>query len=58
MKIYDILGREIATIVNEKLNPGTYEVDWNASNITSGVYFYQLIADEKIIDTKKLVVLK
>lgn len=40
--VYDITGREIAAPVNEDLNPGTYEVDWDASKYTSGVYFYKL----------------
>jgi hypothetical protein len=56
--IYDILGRKIETLIDQKLNPGTYEIEWNASKFSSGVYFYQLVADENIIDTKKLVVLK
>ncbi|MBK6539067.1 MAG: T9SS type A sorting domain-containing protein [Ignavibacteria bacterium] len=40
--IYDGLGREVETIVNEQLNAGSYEADWNASNFPSGVYFYKL----------------
>jgi hypothetical protein len=55
--IYDITGREIQTLVNEKLNPGTYEVTFDGSNYASGVYFYQLKVGE-FIDTKKLVLLK
>jgi photosystem II stability/assembly factor-like uncharacterized protein len=39
LNIYDILGRQISTLVNENLQPGTYQVDWNASNLPSGVYF-------------------
>ena len=56
--IYDILGREVAILMNEKLNPGVYEANWNAGNYSSGVYFYQLIADGQIIDTKKMILLK
>ena len=55
--IYDALGREITTLVNEQLNPGTYEVDWDASNYPSGVYFYKLIADDYTA-TKKMVLIK
>ena len=55
--IYDILGKEIQTLVNEKLNPGTYEVTFDGSNFSSGVYFYQLRSGE-FIETKKLVLLK
>jgi hypothetical protein len=40
--IYDILGREITTLVNQQLKPGTYEVEWDGSNFPSGVYFYKL----------------
>jgi hypothetical protein len=43
--------------VNEKQNPGTYEVDWNGSNYPSGVYFYKLTAAE-FTNTKKLILLK
>jgi photosystem II stability/assembly factor-like uncharacterized protein len=55
--IYDILGKEVATLVNEELKPGTYEVEWNASNYPSGVYYYSLQADE-YKETKKMVVIK
>ncbi len=57
LKIYDILGKEIALLVNEELKPGTYEIDWDASNISSGVYFYSLIT-ENFTQTNKMVVLK
>lgn len=56
--VYDILGREIATLVNEQLSPGTYEIDWSAGNYPSGVYLYQLRADGNVIDTKRMVLLK
>ena len=58
LKVYDILGKEIETLVNEKLNPGTYEVTFNASQYPSGVYFYSLYEDGKIIDAKRMIVLK
>jgi hypothetical protein len=58
--IYDILGREIATLVNEQLKPGTYEVEWSAtgggSNYPSGVYFYKLITND-FSETKKMVLI-
>ncbi len=44
--IYDLLGSEIITLINERLNPGTYETEWNGSNYTSGVYFYKLECKE------------
>ena len=55
--VFDILGREAATLVNEKLSPGTYEVDWDGSNFNSGVYFYRIQAGS-FIETKKMVLLK
>jgi len=55
--IYDILGREIAILVNKRLNPGTYEVDWDGSNYPSGIYFYTL-KTEQFQETKKMVLLK
>ncbi len=45
LKVYNILGKEIATLVNQKQSSGTYEVNFNASNLTSGVYFYQISTD-------------
>jgi Secretion system C-terminal sorting domain len=55
--IYDILGREVVTLVNEKLNPGTYEADWDGTNYPSGVYFYKLVTNS-YSETKKMVLLK
>jgi outer membrane protein assembly factor BamB len=57
LSIYDILGCEITTLVNEHLKPGTYEVEWNASEYPSGVYFYILNADG-FIDTKRMILIK
>jgi photosystem II stability/assembly factor-like uncharacterized protein len=55
--IFDVLGREAATLVNENLNPGTYEVTWDAGRYPSGVYFYRLITQD-YSETKKMVFLK
>jgi photosystem II stability/assembly factor-like uncharacterized protein len=57
LKIYDITGREIQTLVNEKLIPGTYEITFDGSNYASGVYFYQLKSGD-FVNTKKLILLK
>lgn len=57
LKIYDITGREVSTLVNMYLNAGEYTFKWNASNIQSGVYFYQLKAGE-FTETKKMVLTK
>jgi endoglucanase len=57
LKIYDILGNEIETLVNEKQVPGNYSVVWDASNYSSGLYFYILKTD-KIQVNKKMILLK
>ena len=46
LKVYDILGKEIAILINEQLQPGRYEVTFDGSNLPSGVYFYQLRAGD------------
>jgi photosystem II stability/assembly factor-like uncharacterized protein len=57
LKIYDILGKEIETLVNERQSPGVYEVTFDGSALSSGVYFYKLTADN-YSETKKLVLIK
>jgi len=58
LKIYDMLGKEVAILVNANLNPGTYKYHFDASGLTSGFYFYKLAVDGNIIDTKRMVLLK
>jgi len=57
LKVYSILGREIATLVNEEKPEGEYEVEFNGSNLPSGIYFYQLKAGG-FVQTKKMILLK
>ncbi|MGB5847989.1 MAG: T9SS type A sorting domain-containing protein [Ignavibacteriaceae bacterium] len=57
LKVYDVLGSEIITLVNEEKPVGSYEVEFNAAGLPSGVYFYQLNAGE-FINTKKMILLK
>ena len=57
LKIYDILGREVATLVNQKQKPGNYEVVWNAVNQSSGIYFYRLQGGD-FMETKKMLMIK
>jgi hypothetical protein len=57
IRIYDILGNEIETLVNEEKQTGTYEITWYAESLLSGVYFYQLKAGD-FIQTKKMVLMK
>ncbi len=57
LKIFDILGREVATLVNEAKAPGNYEVNFDAINLASGVYFYRLQAGS-FVQTKKMMLMK
>jgi hypothetical protein len=56
LTIYDLLGQEIATLVNEQLHPGTYEVDWDGTNYPSGIYYYKLSAGENSITLKMILI--
>jgi hypothetical protein len=55
--IYDITGREIETLINGQLSPGTYKAEWNAIKYSSGVYFYKLSTDN-FSETKKMILMK
>ncbi|MGB5874118.1 MAG: T9SS type A sorting domain-containing protein [Bacteroidota bacterium] len=57
LKVFDILGQEVATLVNEFQNPGTYMVDFNAADFANGAYFYRLQAGN-FTDVKKMVLMK
>jgi hypothetical protein len=57
IKVYDIIGFEVARLVNEEKAPGTYSVNFNASKFASGVYLYRMQAGS-IIETKKMILLK
>ena len=57
LKVYDVLGNEVATLVNSEKPVGVYKVEWNATGIPSGVYFYQL-QTEGYVETKKMVLLR
>ena len=57
LKIFDILGREVATLVNKQQKAGNYEVHFNASHLTSGVYFYQLHSGS-FVESRKMLLLK
>ncbi len=57
LKVYDILGNEVATLVNEEKQPGVYEVEFNSTGLSSGIYFYQLKGGS-FTDTKKLMLLR
>jgi hypothetical protein len=57
LRVYDILGEEIAILVNGEKPAGEYEVEFNATELPSGIYFYQLRAGE-YVETKKMVLIK
>jgi hypothetical protein len=57
LKIYDILGREITALVNEVKTPGYYVVDFDASNLGSGVYFYKIVSND-FTDIKRMMLIK
>lgn len=54
LKIYDVLGREVATLINQSHKPGIYKTDWNATNFASGIYYYSLRTNNKILSKKML----
>ena len=57
LTVFDITGKELAILVNENLNPGTYKVNWDASDFPSGVYFYRLTAGD-FVQSKKMILVK
>jgi hypothetical protein len=57
LKVYDVLGNEVVTLVNEELSTGEYVVEFDAAGLTSGIYFYQL-KTEGFVETKKMLLLK
>ncbi|HRJ86136.1 MAG TPA: T9SS type A sorting domain-containing protein, partial [Ignavibacteria bacterium] len=46
LAVYDLLGREVESLVNQQLSPGIYEVNWNASKFSSGIYMYRLVTND------------
>jgi hypothetical protein len=57
IKVYDVLGKEIAALVNEKLKAGTYEIKFSNDRLPSGVYFYRLVTDN-FSETRKMILMK
>jgi hypothetical protein len=57
LRIYDILGREVETLVNEEKKAGSYTIKFNANKLSSGIYFYQLMTKDQVI-TKKMILMK
>jgi hypothetical protein len=57
LKVFDVLGKEVAVLVDEVKSRGVYEINWNAESFPSGVYFYQIKAGD-FIETKKMILMK
>jgi len=57
LKVYDLMGEEVETLINEHKNIGIYEVSFDAANLPSGVYFYKIQADN-YIETRKMLLIK
>ena len=57
LKVFDILGQEISTLIKEEKSTGIYKINFNGSNLPSGVYFYRLQAGD-FVETKKMILLK
>jgi hypothetical protein len=57
LKVYDVLGNEVATLVNEEKPAGEYEIEFVGDGSTSGIYFYQIKAGE-FIQTRKMILIK
>jgi hypothetical protein len=57
LKVYDILGNEVATLVNEEKQPGVYEVEFDSEGLSSGIYFYQLRTGN-FTQVKKMILLR
>ncbi|MFA6438891.1 MAG: T9SS type A sorting domain-containing protein [Bacteriovoracaceae bacterium] len=58
LKIFDVLGRKVETFVNGKYSSGVYEIVWDGSNYSNGVYFYNLVVNNKSVVTKKMILTK
>jgi hypothetical protein len=58
LKVYNLLGQVVATLVNGQYATGSYEVQWNATRLASGMYFYRLTVDNNVVDTRKMMLLK
>jgi hypothetical protein len=57
LKVYDVLGNEVKTLIEKEKSAGQYEIEFDGNELTSGIYFYQLIAGD-YTETKKMVLLK
>ena len=57
LKVYDILGNLVTTLVDQEMDAGYYNVNWNASQLASGIYIYRIISGS-FVSTKKMILMK
>ena len=58
LEVYNILGEKVSTLVNQEMSSGPHEVNFNASNLASGIYIYRINVNNKFVDTKKMILMK
>jgi len=58
IKVYDALGKEVTTLVNQRKNPGRHDAEFYRNDFSSGVYYYSMSVDNKVVDTKRMILLK
>ena len=63
LAVYNLLGQEVSRLVSEQMTPGNYRVVWDAMDhtgrkVSTGLYFYRLVVDNKVLATKKMMLLK
>jgi hypothetical protein len=58
LKVFDLLGREMTSLVDSRMPAGNHNVTFNAEGLASGMYYYQLITDGQLIQTRKMVLVR
>lgn len=56
--VYDIMGKEVRTLINKKQSAGTYEISFDGNNLSSGIYYYNLMVEDERISTRKMLMIK
>ena len=58
LSVYNLLGQKVVTLVSEWRNAGAYQIEWDASNFASGIYFYRIATHTGFVQSKKLILIK
>ena len=58
IKVFDINGKEVKTLVNKKQSAGKYNIEFDGSDLSSGVYFYSLLVENSVVETKRMLLIK